>query len=69
MSGMDDPERVTVLEARHLLGLDFNEAGQICKAIADGEIPSTGEVQREPWHLVRLSDVEAWLSAKGKAAS
>jgi hypothetical protein len=66
---MDESEPMTVLDACRRLGLDYEAGGQVLKAVAEGAIPSIGEPRREPWHLVKLSDVEAWLSARRQAAS
>jgi hypothetical protein len=64
-----DEEPITVLEACRRLDLDYDDGGQVLKAVADGAIPSTGEPLREPWHLVKLCDVEAWLRSRRQAAS
>jgi hypothetical protein len=59
-----DEERITVREAHRRAGLASEDGGPLLKAVHLGEIPSLPDDRGEPYHLVRLADVEAWAAAR-----
>lgn len=63
MTAMDD-ERISVRDAHRLAGLAFEDGGPLLKAVHYGEIPSEPDPRGEPYHLVRLVDVEAWVASR-----
>jgi len=59
-----EEERITVREAHRRVGLALEDGGPLLKAVHRGEIPSVPDERGEPYHLVRLADVEAWAAAR-----
>jgi len=60
---MED-ERITVRDAHRLAGLTAEEGGPLLRAVHYGEIPSEPDPRGEPYHLVRLADVEVWAASR-----
>ncbi|MGH9012122.1 MAG: hypothetical protein ACRDYF_20095 [Acidimicrobiia bacterium] len=66
MTSMDD-QRITVRDAHRMAGLALEDGGPLLKAVHYGEIPSVPDPRGEPYHLVRLADVEAWVASRKRA--
>ncbi len=66
MTFMDD-DRITVRDAHRLAGLALEDGGPLLRAVHQGEIPSVPDPKGEPYHLVRLADVEAWAASRKRA--
>jgi hypothetical protein len=63
VTSMDD-ERITVRDAHRLAGLASEDGGPLLRAVHHGDIPSVPDPRGEPYHLVRLADVEAWAASR-----